>query len=717
MTTRFGMAFAGVQVLVLLASTGAAGAADSSDGEDWGVLDLCRDGFKTGNHNGTWIEDGGLTLAQVIDSSGQGSIWTNITQELSPHPRREHSMVFDEKAGEIVLFGGEYMYQLDQGGGPFIRSRYLNDTWTFNLTTETWKEMNPPTTPSARARSSMAYDNANDLVILTGGENWDRLPDQTWTYNLSTDEWKLLDAPTPPMNVPFHPLVYDRDCGVSVMFRYPNETWVFNASAAAWTNMSPGASPPVLDDCLLAYDSDDDLVVLLGNVTVGGIATSVTWTYDFKANSWAGKKPVSSPSFWASQMIYDRQNDAVLLFGGFADTYNETWTYDISDDVWTEIEPESSPPGRYGHSMACDGANGVTVLFGGSSNDMFGDLNDTWACKSPVPAAAGNMSSGYRASGVFTSCPISAGEIASYGTLDWDGPVPAGTSVRLQLRTASTGDDLRAAGFTGPDGTPASFYTRSGQRIDGAPQGTGWIQYRAFLDTSAPDRTPAVRNVTVTFLARQGPALKRETPGPNLATGAAAAGIITLVIGGYLVWATETGKLGMLRLVLPLYTRLKRKDVMYNETRGMLRGAIALEPGIHYSELIRRLGIPNGEAAYHLQTLERENLVKSRSDGRHRRFYPAGMKIGDLPVKLNRLQTAIFDTLREREGLSKSELSRTLEIPLTTIQRQVGRMAAMGALRLERKGLSVRCYIAEGWKGTGFPKCTVGNVLPAATDG
>jgi DNA-binding transcriptional ArsR family regulator len=209
------------------------------------------------------------------------------------------------------------------------------------------------------------------------------------------------------------------------------------------------------------------------------------------------------------------------------------------------------------------------------------------------------------------------------------------------------------------------------------------------------------------------------TPGSGeVAAGAGAATVIALgALGTLLAAGTETGRYGLSALFLPLYTRLSRQDLMNNEKRGMIRGAIALEPGIHYSELIRRLEIPNGEAAYHLRTLEREGIIRSKTDGRLRRFYPAGMKLSGIPVRLNRLQTAIFETLREHNGLSKSDVSRLLEVPFTTIRRQVGRMTGMGVLRLERRGLAVRCYVAEEWKQVRPPGRSTGKALPAATDG
>ncbi len=150
---------------------------------------------------------------------------------------------------------------------------------------------------------------------------------------------------------------------------------------------------------------------------------------------------------------------------------------------------------------------------------------------------------------------------------------------------------------------------------------------------------------------------------------------------------------------------------MDNESRGMIRGAIASDPGIHYSEILRRLNMSNGNAAHHLQALEREGIIWSQNDGRYKRFYPAGMKLSEAPVSLNRLQTAIFETLRERDGLSKSELSRALEASFPTIHRHVSRLAAMGVVRLERRGMSVRCYIVHvcepekpGDPGQGAPR-------------
>jgi hypothetical protein len=77
-------------------------------------------------------------------------------------------------------------------------------------------------------------------------------------------------------------------------------------------------------------------------------------------------------------MAYDDFNNVVVLFGGYAGTYNgETWLYDVGNDTWTQKFPASSPSARWGHTMAYNSDNGLVYLFGGE--DMGGFSAETWA--------------------------------------------------------------------------------------------------------------------------------------------------------------------------------------------------------------------------------------------------------------------------------------------------------------------------------------------------
>jgi predicted transcriptional regulator len=189
--------------------------------------------------------------------------------------------------------------------------------------------------------------------------------------------------------------------------------------------------------------------------------------------------------------------------------------------------------------------------------------------------------------------------------------------------------------------------------------------------------------------------------GAVVAVGAVSVVIVVCLLAAS---ATEVGKYKLLLwLFLPLYTRLHKEEVLDNETRGMIRGCVYSDPGIHYNEIVRRLKLKNGTAAHHLMTLEREGFIRSGNDGRLKRFYPAEMKPEEAPPRLGRLEKVIFEAVREREGMSQREIAGALDVPYATVSRHINKMAAEGVLRLEKSGINVRCYIADGTAGAERP--------------
>lgn len=202
-----------------------------------------------------------------------------------------------------------------------------------------------------------------------------------------------------------------------------------------------------------------------------------------------------------------------------------------------------------------------------------------------------------------------------------------------------------------------------------------------------------------------GPAGGRTIRIPGPETGYVLAGMLAIAALG-LIWAsaTEVGKYRLLLvLFLPLYTRLHREEVLDNETRGLIRGFICADPGIHYNELLHRLKLGNGAAVHHLATLEREGVIKSRRDGGLKRFYPGEMRLLGLPPRLNGLQQLILQTVQRQEGLSQMRIASLLEVPYLTVHRHISKMASLGVIRLERRGISVRCYLANGESGRQDP--------------
>jgi peptide/nickel transport system permease protein len=285
--------------------------------------------------------------------------WTSmplVEGEIRPSPRTNHSMAYDSINERIVLFGGF--------------DGLLNDeTWIYDPVTQIWTKIDTDPHPSARAGHSMTFDSNNGNVILFGGviDDWvNPRSNETWTFDVSTNTWTLMSPPTPPEARAFSAMSYDTDAGMAVLFggdRNSSETWTY--AGGDWTQMTPLSQPSDRFGHAMVYDTTSRVTVLFGGSDNG----SETWTYDSTLDDWSVRSPTQNPSsrmFHA--MVYDNANNQVVLFGGDSG-WQESWTYDVGGD-WTELAPISSPSGRSGHSMVYDSLRSEIFLFGGDDRQF-----------------------------------------------------------------------------------------------------------------------------------------------------------------------------------------------------------------------------------------------------------------------------------------------------------------------------------------------------------
>lgn len=73
--------------------------------------------------------------------------------------------------------------------------------------------------------------------------------------------------------------------------------------------------------------------------------------------------------------------------------------------------------------------------------------------------------------------------------------------------------------------------------------------------------------------------------------------------------------------IIPLYSKLRREEIVGQSTRVRILNYIDLHPGEHFGAIKKALCLSNGNAIYHLRFLEKQGLVKSRVNGIFRRFY------------------------------------------------------------------------------------------------
>jgi len=268
-----------------------------------------------------------------------------------------------------------------------------------------------------------------------------------------------------------------------------------------------------------------------------------------------------------------------------------------------------------------------------------------------------------------------------------NGPGPAGNVV---VRAEDNGQLL---------GTETLTYVRAG---DVRPATFTWAVTAGHHDlkfTVDPENRIFERNEENNELDYSVNAVTRTGPAPPVAPETIAGGtvIMTVAVAGVAAAWTETGRFKLMWLFwVPLYTKLKRTSILDHFVRGQVYGYIKANPGEHYNAIKKALALKNGTLVYHLQTLEREEYIKSVSDGRYKRFYPAGMKVPEEPlVRLNKIQEIILRLIGDRPAISQKEIADQIGLSGATINYHINVMLKANVIKMEKLGRTTHCYAID----------------------
>jgi uncharacterized membrane protein len=176
-------------------------------------------------------------------------------------------------------------------------------------------------------------------------------------------------------------------------------------------------------------------------------------------------------------------------------------------------------------------------------------------------------------------------------------------------------------------------------------------------------------------------------------------GAIGLVAGG-----TEYGKYWFLGLLfIPLYTKIKKDDVLDHFVRGQVYGYIKANPGEHYNSIKKALSLKNGTLIYHLKTLERGEFIKSIIDGRFKRFYPKEMKLpepsDEIVLRMNHIQHEILRIIKESPGISQKEIAARIGLSTPTVHYHINIMMSARIINVKRAGRETQCFVEEVEEG------------------
>jgi N-acetylneuraminic acid mutarotase len=307
-------------------------------------------------------------------------------------------MVYDNESDQIVIFGG---WNNTIGEDPY------DSTWSYDYNSDWYTELSPAVSPPGRAEPGITYDSIRNQVILFGGEDdlatgWQY--NDTWLFDVDTNSWTEVFPTTAPSERRGHILAFDSESDRVIFFGGhqggglpTNDTWAYNPGTNVWTEMSPSIAPPARFAHKMAYDSESDRVILFGGFNGEGVNEpddyfGDSWAYDFNSDTWENLTTTGSPSARGVPSIsYDSESERIVLFGGSMSltSYNDTWLFNYNTLTWQEMSPTDSPSERSRHGSAYDWESDKVIIYGGTSNGFNGlfqigewpvsDEGKTWA--------------------------------------------------------------------------------------------------------------------------------------------------------------------------------------------------------------------------------------------------------------------------------------------------------------------------------------------------
>lgn len=180
--------------------------------------------------------------------------------------------------------------------------------------------------------------------------------------------------------------------------------------------------------------------------------------------------------------------------------------------------------------------------------------------------------------------------------------------------------------------------------------------------------------------------------------GASAAGQGVAMAAGIaaVALALEPVRYGLGAMALPLYSRIRRNDLLENGVRDRIFQIVQAHPGLTIQELTTEAGVGWGTTVYHLTRLERDRLVVSRKFGFNRRFFGNGASPQEhheaISVLRNDVSKRIAGFLLENPGAAQKDVCEALEISAPVASKYLRRMQEASLLSSEREWKRVKYY-------------------------
>ncbi len=305
-----------------------------------------------------------------------------------PQSRTGQAGAWDAHDGVMFVFGG-------------YSGARLNDLWAYKPAhgaVGRWT-MIPVAGPAPRTEASLAWDSADNALLLFGGAVAGGDLNDVWAYRpagdgTATGRWTNLSAVGPlPPGRHLHSAVWDTarrqmlvfggTAGTAVL----RDLWAFHVDSLAggrghWQLLAAEAAPSARLAQAAVWDPSRGDMLVFGGVNTAGAFLDDLWSYhpDGKGGIgvWTALGAPGTPDARATTAaMWDTPDNAMVIFGGTgpASIRNDTYVY-RRDRRWSTLVRSNAPDRRNEATAVYDTVNNSLLLFGGIGPTS--GFNDLW---------------------------------------------------------------------------------------------------------------------------------------------------------------------------------------------------------------------------------------------------------------------------------------------------------------------------------------------------
>ena len=276
--------------------------------------------------NALWLYDpveNRLSLEKVDNWTTQNGFCEPLPEnESDPTPWDRHfysCFVYSPARNAVYLWAG---------ANRTIPDDMIGETWTYDFATHAWREITGPH-PYTVYEQACAYDSDLDRMILFAGTDHEYgTGDKTYAFDLSTETWTDRAPASSPMPRMGQNMVYDPVRRVTWMFAgapwasADSELWCYDDTANTWSQVpKQDPWPSARRFAHFARDSRHDVILMWGGITAKDVTLSDTWIFRPATQTWEQlfpeEFPANPPRFYSVDLDYDEGNDFfVLNLGG-----------------------------------------------------------------------------------------------------------------------------------------------------------------------------------------------------------------------------------------------------------------------------------------------------------------------------------------------------------------------------------------------------------------